>query len=694
MAEERRERYLSDITCIKCGRGYYTLYPKKFVEKGKPVIKYRLVCHECGHQLKVKKGKKSSEWLTSDDLVRLRVWEATHQAELKELRDYGDIKDKLKRELDNKEAELRRKGYSNDIIQKELELLRKELLREKAKELLKREVEKSAEKIDEREDLTDEDKKVYKEMLKKMVEDEKRIEEKIKDIEEHVKKLEEKEKRKKEIEKEKAILERRKSFQKRFAYKIEEKLGKKVLDGFIFACMVGIGVVVSVIFNSTNFLIAFLAWGVMIILPHPESLEYNELKKALKSLDEKGEKINWPFFWKYYLPNRSKQNLVGFIRSLAKCTTIAFFILGMWNNINIPFVVIGMIVVSFIGYYSLGIEYDVEKPYELIESLIRFSILGFFFIPFVLFYKIFDSLVLALIAVAFFAIPPIPTSENREKTAIFMETYEYFDKLLFLVLMFAVFVGFMSGWEVTKAMRATFIYFLIVTGIAGFFSPAHTRPAVGFLMLGTASVIYGIAYPQETFSALFGPWWPTIQNTFVSVTKPVADAFTGIAGTFATGWKMLTNPVGYATELMQGTYAENPQGDTGAYGLEITDFDISPIYIYQPFTVTLTLNNKGVFDAKNVVVRLSMGDDAPVEHSTDLFKIPSPWRIKLNVSHLGIKQGSGNSNCKNDPSKDGFCERDVRDVTKYDIIQEVFMGDGPRCESILGFDLRNKFIPM
>lgn len=485
-----------------------------------------------------------------------------------------------------------------------------------------------------------------------------------------------------------------------FAQKIHEKYGPIVTKGIMMAAMVGIGAVIAGTFGSTWFFFGFLAWGLYYLTPDPEEFEIpHDLENMLRK-----NPLSWGIlFSSRYL--RNERTGWGFLRSFFKLSAYFCFIWALWNNLNIPFVTPVLIAVSFMGYYSFAIEYDTKKPYEVFESLIRFGGLGMLFIPWFIFYGLFDSIVIALIAMAFFAIPPIP--HNREDSELF-RMYEIYDKMIFVILMIIVLFGFIFGWDVPKVMRYTFIYFLIITGISGFFSPPEARPGIGFIMLGAATIIYGIGPgQQEVMSALLGPYWPSIHNALESIGKPLADAFGGLSNTFHNAFVLLTNPVGYATQLMNASYAENPIGKTGAFGVDIEGIEISQIFVEQPYTVSVTLKNNGAADAKNVIVFLSPGFHAPKKEEGRPFGA-AEWARRVTPKELGINMSA----CESDgyitsrikllgmeEGGEKICARSRRKngkdhpLTRQDIWRVTFMSNGISCGVVNDYNLRKKYIP-
>ncbi|RLJ06417.1 MAG: hypothetical protein DRP16_05215, partial [Candidatus Aenigmatarchaeota archaeon] len=494
--------------------------------------------------------------------------------------------------------------------------------------------------------------------------------------------------------------------------------GPEVAKGIPVAALIGIGAVVSISLKNYYFFFAFLSWALNVLVPSPDSGTFEE----------------GPMGWGHVLPWAQGGSHAGFawLKSITKVTSIILFALAfknMGDMFNIFF-----ILTCLMGYFMLKIQYNPKYPGEFIESLLRFGVLGCYFIPFQIFAVIFNSYVLAAMAFAFFAIPPMPETTAGNISEILARGlsgqtayYEMFDKLLFLILMFFALIGsgslggipligdfFKTGWELTGTLKYTFIYFWLIATIGGFFSPARERPYTGVLMLGGATVIYGIGPgSQEIGSALLGQWWPTVHNTVESVMKPVSQVFSQLSQTFGTAFTLLTNPVGYATQLMNATYAKNPTGKTGAFGVDFDSFDISPVFVKQPYTVSVILKNDGAADAKNLMVFLSAGVKAPKQEK-GAFKA-AEWSKPITIEGLGIKncEGQKSSGANNnwageqwekikswfaklfgrEPQGNEICEQTRSKLTKQDIWQVTFMSTGITCDAVINYNLRKKFIP-
>jgi len=493
---------------------------------------------------------------------------------------------------------------------------------------------------------------------------------------------------------------------------ISRKASPEVTKGVFAAAIIGIGAVISSMFGNWWFFAGFLSIGLYVLTPSPESGQFQE----------------GPMGWGHILPWAQGGTHAGFawIKSITKVTAIITFAYGfstMGDIFNTFFVAI-----CLIGYFMLKREYDPKRPGDFIESLLRFGILGCYFIPFYVFASIFNSYVLAAISLAFFAIPPMPKSSGDQALTEVLARglsgqtayYEMFDKILFLGLMgFALLgsgslgmdLGIISipslGWQLTGTLKATFIYFWIISLIGGFFSPARERPLTGILFLGGATIIYAVGPgSQDVGSALLGQWWPSVNQAVTSISEPISKMFGTLGKTFGDAFLLLTNPVGYATQLMNGSYANNPVGETGAYGVELSGFDVSPVFIAQPFMITANIKNSGAYDAQDVKITFTSGAKAPEKQSA--LGTPSIAATKTFTQPIKISQVLGTTDgCKNkqeDPNKDAdkesacvhyfIDEQNSNKFIRQNIWQTVFSSSGITCSVSAAYELRKKYMPI
>ena len=390
---------------------------------------------------------------------------------------------------------------------------------------------------------------------------------------------------------------------------IGEKWGTNVMKVFNVLFLIILGLVVSWYFEGTIpgwFTWGFLFLGISTMMPDHKELDLPQ--NFILNLSD------LPLL-KDYLWNRHSG--LSAAKSAFKFFAVFAFVMGARNSTAMGFLSnIIMIVVAALSYYSFSSEYNPRVPGQIFEAFARFFI-GIIVIPWFVFYGIFNSLVLGLMATAFFAVPPSPTKEKEGESVIRGEYMRW----VFLMLMLIALIG--SGsiatlteglglagtWELTGALRATFLYFWVVCTLAGFFVPSAQRPSIGFIMLSAATVIYAVGPgTQDVGSAIFGPWFGKVYAGLTEVMAPVTQAFNQLGNTLGTAFQMVLNPVGYAQTIMQGTYVKDTQtGLVGAYGVEIGNFRATPIYTHEPYSIIIPIQNKGSSEARNVKVTLLAG---------------------------------------------------------------------------------------
>lgn len=717
------------VKCIRCGNEYHV---DKMDRGRKKVPLYVLHCKNCGHLLQRRNHKPDpsdptvtleDSQLLGDELREFESKQAKHDYEISERkkwleRDIFDSNTDIKYALDKWKEYFEKQGYSEETIEKELKKKKGEVIENRVKRMLKNEEKKRIDLVNARDDLTTPDKRDLKQRIKNEI-----AQSLDSEVERVTKKFdgdeEKREKRKEEEEKleEAEFAEKRKKHAGNRLYdKIHNKLGGAVMKGFTMAAFVGIGVVLSSVFGLWWFFVAFLSFGLYFTLPNPDDMDIKtpkHIEDKLKELaKEQVDNNAAQGYFKYYIEmakahwlNKESPRGASFSGGLRSLTKLTGFVCLIWGLklITAPFITIILVAVCFIAYYSFKVSFDPKKGHEIVESVIRFALA--IFIAISIFVNLFDSWVLGLIAFAFFAVPPIPSGQESEEVAAINELLS---KGLFVVAMVLALFGFFIGWggaSLPTAMMSTFIYFWVICGISGFFSNAEARPGMGFLMLGAATIIYGIGPgQQELMSALFGDWWPTIQNSLTAIGNPLSEAFSGLGNTFSSGWLLMTNPVGYATQLMNGSHADNPLGKTGAYGIELQSFTVGQIFPEQPFLASLILKNDGAFEAKDVRIFLSVnGGDAPTYKSWILFRgNPQDYTFsKFDATILNIRDLMSEENCIHydernciytDGSSEYFNGPNLLMGRQY-ISQYAIQGE-ISCDVINKFDLRSMAIPL
>jgi len=379
--------------------------------------------------------------------------------------------------------------------------------------------------------------------------------------------------------------------------------------------MIILGMVISQYFEGNwagNFTLGFILLGISTMMPGYK--KHEGIDKI--SLNVTPSVLPWlRKYMKYAWRNKGSGAGSAAAKSAFKFFAVWFFITGARNATAIGFLAnIVMIVVAAVSYFAFSSKYDPDVPGAVIESFTRFFI-GIIIIPWWVFYGIFQSFVLGLMAMAFFAVPPTASKESGEQERVMGGEYQ---RWLFAIIMLVALAGSgimgetvfgMPTWGLTGALKSTFFYFWLVCGIAGFFSPASQRPALGFIMLGAATMIYAVGPgTQQVGTALLGPWFGKAFVGLTDAMAPVTEAFNQIGTTFGTAFQMIVNPVGFAQGIMSGTYARDADtGLIGSYGVEVGTFRATPIYTNQSYSIIIPIENKGSADAKNIVVSLWAG---------------------------------------------------------------------------------------
>lgn len=134
----------------------------------------------------------------------------------------------------------------------------------------------------------------------------------------------------------------------------------------------------------------------------------------------------------------------------------------------------------------------------------------------------------------------------------------------------------LGAWSIFQSNNEfAMMMFSIVVGVGVFAGmpkdAAEARPFIGIPVLLFGLVMSSLAYPSVLGEAIFGPWWPTIQNSYLQMTASFAPNFSGMSqffGTMSKGMNCLTSP---ATCYQEDTVTD-AKSQKGAGTLRITDF--------------------------------------------------------------------------------------------------------------------------
>ncbi|MCX6818021.1 MAG: glucosaminidase domain-containing protein [Candidatus Aenigmarchaeota archaeon] len=386
--------------------------------------------------------------------------------------------------------------------------------------------------------------------------------------------------------------------------RIASKTGHHIKTVVFSLFLLTVGIAASVMIGNQLFMWGFVFLSLYIIFPNPS--------------ENKMVEDHQNYVFGSFLATRENRTNVGisFIKAVCRIGFIVCFVLGLYNY-PFPMSNLILLLLVFFFYFSMPIEFEPSKPYDFILSIFR-ALFGLW-IAITIFGLsktggIFHSPELGYITLAFFVVLPVATEKNNIARALGLAgkgsgmSYEMIDKIIFMGLMlwFAIGYGVFTATGLFTGTGGTvFLAVWIIGVIAGLTTPAETRPWMGVVLLVIGFVVFGLGMgDQYVGSAFFGQWWPTVHNTLTEALSPIGDMFGQFQNTFGQGWLLFANPVGYAQQITQGTYAQNELGVTGAYGLEIRKFDVQSIYLDEPFMIEIELENKGVFKARNINVEL------------------------------------------------------------------------------------------
>jgi hypothetical protein len=255
--------------------------------------------------------------------------------------------------------------------------------------------------------------------------------------------------------------------------------------------------------------------------------------------------------------------------------------------------------------------------------------------------------------------------------------------VLFIVIMFTT-----KPWD-WNFSAILFVGIWFISLIQGIFETPQARAQIGTIILIVSFVLYaqGVG-TNDTGAAFFGQWWPTVHNLWSSVSEPLYNAVQPLYGTITNAWNLMTNPVGYATQIMNGTYADNPGGLSGVHGVDIVGMDVGNAYVLQPFMITATLKNNGAATAGAVTSEITIDTSKTPVYGTIAGNDVLGKDVKDIDTRLGISKSSQNVGKGASETVAGYLDKqDMRQVIFYS-------NNGIACKTVNDFDLRKKTITM
>lgn len=279
------------------------------------------------------------------------------------------------------------------------------------------------------------------------------------------------------------------------------------------------------------------------------------------------------------------------------------------------------------------------------------------------------------------------------------------------ILMFWVVGGGPWTWPASAVIFLGVWLIGFITGVTGSVS---RRQGIGVAIILVSFFIFTMGVgTQEVGSAAFGQWWPTVYQTGSQIFGPLGDAWGQLTSGLGTGISLITNPMGFAQQVMNGSYGRDPTtGLTGAFGVEIEQFTSTPIFVEQPYSVSMMIKNKGAFEAENVWVAIVPEEDAPdVRESVEKKTVSAESaeiddmnvKMELTLPTKGITmkdlgfETTEEQYCGNGGNEFVCLQNAVPEgekMQKLDLRQLFFQSNGIDCATVEEYDITERFVPL
>ncbi|MFH1445294.1 MAG: hypothetical protein ABIF08_02320 [Nanoarchaeota archaeon] len=336
---------------------------------------------------------------------------------------------------------------------------------------------------------------------------------------------------------------------------------------------------------------------------------------------------------------------------------------------------------------------------------------------------VFNHFLMALIVFTFLFFIP-----DQDEGAEFMKNTVIFVILMVIIWFFAFFVGAQYGgfqldiaeagesanpllpWTWTDTSAIMFFVFWLFAGIVGAFGDPESRQIVGIFFIMMSFFVFASSVGAENVgSAFFGQWWPQVHGVIMDVSGPLEESFSTLFGTMQQMFKLVSDPAGFARDMIEGNYAGNDYGQTGSYGVEISFGALDKLFLGQPAFLDITLKNEGSFIAENVGIGISI----PKEYTNQITSSPSLGEIDRDyfnlvdyygftesnnpgTEKLEIAEGSGvfdwNGLWWYNPGE-VILYRNIGEMKHQDVVNQPFNGE-INCNPIDKFNLREKSTPI
>jgi len=271
------------------------------------------------------------------------------------------------------------------------------------------------------------------------------------------------------------------------------------------------------------------------------------------------------------------------------------------------------------------------------------------------------------------------------------------------VVIYFLIVGlfiYLQVWEWSTA-SIIFIGIWIMAFISGSAGDQDSRQTIGVILIVASFVIFSMGIgTQIVGEAFFGQWFPTVYQGIASVTGPLADIFDEFGAGFRNAFLLITNPTEYAQSIMNGSYQKDPDtGVAGAYGVEIMETKLTPIYAEQPYQALIKIQNKGAFTAKNVMIKLMLGEKAPTDKDAlnimyDTATLDETLRFFSEDKDGDTKITEKDVKCEAKECSQSMDFEKDNELTKIDLRQVFFKSSGIKCKDVVAYKMMTKFLPL
>jgi len=194
------------------------------------------------------------------------------------------------------------------------------------------------------------------------------------------------------------------------------------------------------------------------------------------------------------------------------------------------------------------------------------------------------------------------STSRTAATYITSKAGETAGKIMFALFLLAGMLPVIIWWAGSQALRTTMIFITLMSLMVGWVGGRESRPFIGIIVVVFALFAFSYAYTDIVGTAIFGPWWATVEAQTQFITQPLTTAFSQLGNGISDTQLLLTNPTQYYLKKEQEKVASaKAQGTTRS--VEFGRIDVYPSDGIDPCIDTyydVNIENQGEFDAENL----------------------------------------------------------------------------------------------